>query len=159
MKKALLVISTLSLSLLIAASAFAATGQAARNTGCGLGTILWDGQADGSILSQSLQATTNGTSGNQTFGITFGTLGCEKPARFAANERTFEFASANMDLLARDIATGGGESLETLAELLQVSAEERSAFYARLQESFTQIFLTGEENSGVLLERILVAAN
>ncbi len=157
MKKPLLIVSMLALSLLFASSALAQ--QAARNTGCGLGTVLWGNNADGSIMFQSLQATTNGLFGNQTFGITTGTLGCEQPERIVSGERTFEFASANMDLLARDIALGGGESLETLAELLQIPAEQRSAFYARLQANFAQIFLTGEENSAVLLERIVVAAN
>ena len=159
MKKTLLTVSVVALSLLLAASAFAQSGQAARNTGCGLGTVLWGNQADDATMFQAIQATTNATFGNQTFGITFGTLGCERPARFVSNERTFEFASANMDLLARDIAFGGGESLETLAELMEVPAEQRPVFFSRLQDNFARIFLTGEENSAVLLERIEVAAN
>ena len=134
-------------------------GQAAQNTGCGLGTMLWENRADNSVLSQTMQATTNGTSGNQTFGITSGTLGCTQPENIAASERMIEFANANMDQLARDIATGQGESLETLAELMNVPAEERAQLYANLQGQFSEIFVTGEENSGVLLERIVVAAN
>ena len=133
--------------------------QAARNTGCGLGTILWDGNADGSIMSQSLQATTNGTFGNQTFGITSGTLGCDQPQNIAAAERLQEFVAANMDSLARDMAQGQGESLETLAELMSVPAAERSAFYASMQQNFEQIFVTGDETMANVLDRIVVAAN
>lgn len=144
-------------SLLIAGAAFA--GQAEDNTGCGLGTILWGNKADNSIMSQSLQATTNGLFGNQTFGITSGTLGCEQPANVAASERLMEFTVANLDNLARDIARGEGESLETLAELLAVPAADRSEFYAGLQGNFSGIFTTGEESAANVLDRIVVASN
>lgn len=144
--------------LLLSGTAMAA-GQAASNTGCGLGTILWGNNADGSIISQSLQATTNGTFGNQTFGITSGTLGCTQPANIAATERMIEFTAANLDNLAKDIAQGQGESLETLAELMAVPAEQRSALYGQLQANFDGIFTTGNERSGDVLDRILLAAN
>lgn len=152
MKK--LLIATLLLA--IAAPAFA--GQAASNTGCGLGTVLWGNKADGNVVSQSLQATTNGTFGNQTFGITSGTLGCDQPARFVQNERLLAFTADNVDLLARDIAAGQGETLDTVAELLEVPAAERPAFNATLQKNFDRIFVTGTETAGVVLDRIAVIA-
>ncbi len=143
--------------LLFAGAALA--GQAEDNCGCGLGTILWGDKADNSVMSQSLQATTNGLFGNQTFGITSGTLGCEQPKNVATNDRLLEFAAANMDNLARDIARGEGESLETLAELLAVPAQNRGEFYANLQGNFGDIFITGEENAANVLDRIVVASN
>lgn len=145
------------LLLFVAGAAF--SGQAADNTGCGLGTVLWGNKADGSVFSQSLQATTNGTFGNQTFGITSGTLGCEQPGNVAATERLMEFTVANMDNLARDIARGEGEALETLAELLVVPEANRGEFYASLQGSFTDIFTTGDESAANVLDRIVVASN
>jgi len=144
--------------LLLAGTALAA-GQAEENCGCGLGTILWGNKADNSVLSQSLQATTNGLFGNQTFGITSGTLGCEQPANVATNDRLMEFAAANMDNLARDIARGEGESLDTLAELLAVPEANRDGFSANLQENFASIFVSGEESPAVVIDRIVVAAN
>jgi len=153
MKKVL--VATLALSLL-AASAFA--GQADRNTGCGLGSLLWEGKADGSVISQSLQATTNGIFGNQTFGITSGTLGCEQPANIIKNDRALAFTRDNLDPLARDIAAGGGETLETLAELLEVPAAERANLYSRLQANFEQIFVTGQESSADVIDSIITIA-
>ena len=82
--------------------------------------MLFKNSADGSMLLQAFQATTNGTSGNQTFGVTTGTSKCEQPSKFAQNDQVNEFVLANMDNLAKDIAMGQGETLETLAELLQV---------------------------------------
>jgi len=127
-------------TILVLLFASAAFGSARQNTGCGLGTVLWKNRADGSILSQSLQATTNGTFGNQTFGITSGTLECSEPAHVANNERLKEFVVANMDNLAKDIAVGRGETLNTFNELLQIPADQRSEFNASLQNSFSSIF-------------------
>jgi len=137
-------------------STSALAGQASNNTGCGIGTLLWEDNADGSVISQSLQATTNGTFGNQTFGITSGTLGCEQPASIIKNDRALAFTADNMDPLARDIAAGQGETLETLAELMEFNPEARPALYSVLQSNFNQIFITGNETAGVVLDRIAV---
>lgn len=155
MKKILL---GLALSVAITGSAFA--GTAASNTGCGLGTVLWENKADNSILFQAFQATTNGTSGNQTFGITSGTLNCKKPASFAQNEKLINFVQANMDKLAQDIAMGKGESLETFAEMLGVAPGQNAAFNAKLQSNFGKIFTS--ENvvlAEVIDNAVTVASN
>jgi len=151
--KKLLVLAVL---LLVATPVLA--GQARSNTGCGLGSLLWEDKSDGSVISQSLQATTNGTFGNQTFGITSGTLGCDQPANLIKNDRMLAFTADNMDLLARDIAAGKGETLDTLSELMEVPAAERPVFAATLQTNFDQIFVTGQETAGVVLDRIAVIA-
>jgi hypothetical protein len=145
-------------ALLLAFTAPAFAGQAASNTGCGLGTLLWENGADGSVISQSLQATTNGTFGNQTFGITSGTLGCDQPANLIKNDRLLAFTADNLDLLARDIAAGQGETLDTVAELLDVPVAERPLFATALQVNFAEIFVTGGETAGVVLDRIAVIA-
>ncbi len=124
--------------LLAAPSAFA--GNAKANTGCGLGTMLFGDAADDSILLQSFAVTTNGTFGNQTFGITSGTSECERPSSFVKNEKLEKFVLANLDNLARDIARGGGETLTALADLMGVPAAEREAFYRTLQANFDAIF-------------------
>jgi hypothetical protein len=152
-KKGLIAVAAIAATLL-AVPAF--SGQAQNNTGCGLGTLLWEGKADDSVISQSLQATTNGTFGNQTFGITSGTLGCEQPANIIKNDRSLAFTADNMDLLARDIASGQGETLNTLAELMNFPTADRPGLYATLQANFDQIFVTGEETAGVVLDRIAV---
>jgi hypothetical protein len=125
--------------VVMAGSAFAASS-AHMNTGCGLGTMLFKGSADNSVALQTFQATTNGTSGNQTFGITTGTSECTQPANFVSNDRLNEFVLANMDNLAKDIAMGKGETLDAFAELMGVPAEQRAEFAGKLQTSFGKIF-------------------
>ncbi len=144
------------ITLVVAGNSLA--GQAQNNCGCGLGTMLWANKADGSILSQTMQVTTNGLFGNQTFGITSGTLGCEQPESIGADDRTFAYVRDNLDGLARDIAVGQGEYLETLAELLDVSEASRGSFAENLQANFSQIFVTGEESAAIIVDRIITVA-
>lgn len=127
-------------SLDFAAAKSTTSGEAKRNTGCGLGTMLFKNKADNSTILQSLQATTNATFGNQTFGITSGTSECEQPAKFAKNDRLNEFVVANMDNLAKDIARGRGETLDAFADLMQVPVEKRAEFYQKLQANFAKVF-------------------
>ncbi len=136
MKRALLACAII---VVFAASAMAA-GTARNNVGCGLGTMLFKNNADGSSLLQAFQATTNGTFGNQTFGVTSGTSECTQPAKFVKNDRVSEFVFANLDNLAKDIANGKGETLETLAELMGVPAAERETFARNLKTHFAEIF-------------------
>jgi len=96
--------------LLVSIAAVAALSSAVyanvnNQTGCGLGAVII--KDDSSAVMLALQATTNGTSGNQTFGITSGTLGCKK-TKFVMNERAEEFVASNMDTLAKEIAVGHG---------------------------------------------------
>ncbi|RMG93298.1 MAG: DUF3015 domain-containing protein [Candidatus Dadabacteria bacterium] len=99
---------------------------------------------DDSILLQSLAVTTNGTSANQTFGITSGTSECEQPSSFVMNERVREFIHANLDHLARDIAQGDGESLNALADLMEIPSDRRPEVYGTLQSHFDEIFPTAD---------------
>jgi len=148
----------LSVALVCLCAAPVLAGQADKNCGCGLGTLLWEGKADGSVVSQSLQATTNGTFGNQTFGITSGTLGCEQPANIIKNDRALAFTQDNLDTLARDISMGRGETLATLAELLDVPAQSRGDFNTKLQANFASIFVSGDETGATVLDRIVAIA-
>ena len=143
MKKVLVFAVVLVVSVMLVSSAFAAkgsSGQAHKNVGCGLGTMLWKGNADHSSLFQAFQATTNGTFGSQTFGLTTGTSECDQPSTFVKNDRLNEFVVANMDNLAKDIAMGRGETLEAFAEMLQIPVEKRAEFYQKMQANFAKIF-------------------
>ncbi len=135
MKKLLVLAVAFAIIAFAVSSAFAGSA----NTGCGLGSLVWQGKANSSVF-QAFEATTNGTFGSQTFGITTGTSNCSQPAKFVSNERTNEFVAANMDNLAKDIARGNGETLEALADLMQIPSSERAAFYQKLQASFAKIF-------------------
>jgi hypothetical protein len=129
------------------------------DVGCGLGTQVWEGRS-GSIV-KAFAATTNGTSGNQTFGVTSGTSGCSQGGTVTAQARVRMFAGANLDQLARDMAHGDGESLEAFAQLVGVSEEDRPAFFAFTQAHFAELYGDEEVTAGSMLTRLdgLLAAD
>jgi len=118
-------------------------------TGCGLGSMII--KDDSTAVLLALQATTNGTSGNQTFGITSGTSGCKK-TQFVMNDRAEEFVASNMDQLAKEIAQGHGESVDTLAELLEVS--DKATFSASLQANYNSIYTSKNAKMADVLDNI-----
>jgi hypothetical protein len=109
-----------------------------KNCGCGMGSILFENNEG--LMSQTAAATTNGLFGNQTFGISSGTLECNQPAAFYGSLMLHRFVAENMDNLAKDISRGQGESLETLAVLMGVPQQQRGEFSAKLQSNFGRIF-------------------
>jgi len=123
------------------------------NVGCGLGTMIFEETKD-SVAIHVLAATTNGTFGNQTFGITTGTLGCRTPAKWVSNELN-NFVASNMDALAKDIAMGSGETLDTLAELMGVAEAKRAEFNSTLQANFPKIFTSGKVESADVIDNIV----
>src|SRR5690348_3589675 len=105
---------------------------------CGWGSKLFDGQSG--IAPQVLGATTNGTFGNQTFGITSGTSGCTQDGAVKSNWKTAMFIDGNKDKLARDMSVGSGEALDSLAHLLGVEAGDRAQFDRVARENLQRIF-------------------
>lgn len=101
--------------------------------GCGLGSILF-GPKPGGI--QIVAATTNGTSYNQTFGITFGTLNCEFTE---AGVQAAVYLENNREVMAKEAARGEGETLVGLANILKCSNQE--AFNKNVQSNFEKIFV------------------
>lgn len=106
--------------------------------GCGLGSYVLK---EDSIV-QIFAGTTNGTFGNQTFGITFDTLHC-KPSGNALSQEQKVFIDANLVSIKREAASGQGETLTAFADLLgcdaakfsEVSKANYSAIYKSSESS------------------------
>ena len=128
MKKMIFVIVALAC---LSGSAFAAKKYHAN--GCGLGSMLF---TEDSLLHNVLGATTNASSGNQTFGMSSGTLGCETAdtKKVASHEVYIE---ANRVALSNDIARGNGETLAGLAEMYGCDTKKIAPI---LQKHYKTIF-------------------
>ncbi|MBQ7303883.1 MAG: DUF3015 family protein [Alphaproteobacteria bacterium] len=112
---------TILASLLLGTALFiSAPANALDSTGCGLGSMAWRGQSG--IIPQVAAVTTNGIFGNQTFGITFGTSGCDPNGRVTGGTQKMilAFVENNMEQFALDAAAGHGETLSTLAGILNM---------------------------------------
>ena len=119
-------------------AASAQEGETANSTGCGLGTMLFDGQAG--MAPQILAVTTNGTSGNQTFGISSGTLGCTKDGVVRPPAEVRVLLMSSLDNLAGDVARGQGETLTSLASAMAIDEADQPHFFVALQDNFVRIF-------------------
>ena len=151
------ILMAVALTVVMSSAAFA--GNAHNNVGCGLGTMLWESKADNSTLFQVFQSTTNGTSGSQTFGISSGTSECRTPSKFVQNEKLIHFVQANMDNLAKDIAMGKGENLDTFVEMLGIDAGQSDAFKAKLQANFSNIFTSDKIVLADVIDNAVTVSN
>lgn len=109
------------------------SGQGYGSAGCGLGTVVM-----GSEGNQILAATTNGTSFNQTFGISSGTLNCQQDAIFRSGKEVPAFIEVNKVALANDAARGQGETLAGLASLMNCDV---NAMGPVLKKNYGKIFV------------------
>jgi len=154
MKKPVVVTFTVLLMMIVLAGVGWAVDP--KNTGCGLGSLAFEGQ--NGLMSQVLAATTNGIFGNQTFAITFGTWNCEKYKTFAYNEKVDSFVAHNMDNLARDIARGQGEYVNTLAILMEIPNAKQAAFRSQLQAHFSDIYTSDQITYPEVVQNIVTVA-
>lgn len=132
MKKILTtVVVCAAMSLATSAHAIDSTG------GCGLGSMAWRGQSG--IIPQSLAMTTNGFFGSNTFGVTFGTSGCDPNGRITGGtgHMMLAFLQDNMEQFAMDAAAGRGETIDTLAGIMNVDS---ATLGKEVQQNFAYIF-------------------
>ena len=114
--KKLLLVATIALMPMMAS--------AHDSTGCGLGSMAWRGQKG--VVPQVLAVTTNGIFGNQTFGISSGTSGCDQNGRITGGtgKMMLGFLENNLEQYAFDASRGQGETLATIAGITGVSVEK-----------------------------------
>ena len=106
--------------------------------GCGLGKLAWgDFKGPKQIAPQVMMATTNGTFGSQTFGISFGTSGCTNNGIIMRTELVHACAGATFENLQQEMAQGQGEHLTSLATLLGVPPAYHREFFILAQENYT----------------------
>ena len=134
--------------LLLQASGVGAAGNPDNGPGCGLGKLAWmDYGSQKQIAPQVMMATTNGTFGSQTFGISSGTSGCANDGVIMKNKH-INMASRSFESLAEEMAQGRGEHLASLAALLGVPEEAQPEFFALVQEKYT--ILVGSDDTTVV---------
>jgi hypothetical protein len=101
--------------------------------GCGLGSMLFH---DKPGIVQVLAATSNGTFGTQTFGISSGTSNCEDTK--ASAQSTKSFVQANREAVSKDIARGSGDTISSVSTL--AGCANPAAVGSTLQREFKTIF-------------------
>jgi hypothetical protein len=136
-------------TLTVVSSALAAGYGAA---GCGLGGKLIGNNND--ILAQ-LGATTlnNYLPGSQTFAMTSGTLGCQSAFGTAQSEQK-TFVENNYSDLAKEMAAGEGENLNTLAGLLGCPVDKTQTFATFTKQNYGSIFKNDQNTPSEMLDSL-----
>jgi hypothetical protein len=123
--------------------------------GCGLGKLAWsDYTRQKDIAPQVMMATTNGTFGSTTFGISSGTSGCTNDGKIMGDSKTVMFAELNFENLSQEMARGQGEHLTSLATLMGVPADRHDAFFAMTQERYTSLVEAGDTSAVAMIKAI-----
>ncbi len=145
--KKLSVLVTMLVSLIFASSASAAGYGAA---GCG-----WGGKVIGKnndIMAQLGATILNGVSSNKTFAQSSGTSGCGKVGLVTAENEQTVFVASNYHNLAKQMAAGEGEDLNTLATLLGCPTDKTAQFRIFTRQNYSSIFASAETTpSGMLV--------
>lgn len=101
--------------------------------GCGLGSVVM-GKDGGQLLA----ATTNGSTYNQLFGITFGTLNCVDGPGVEVAGNLDKFIVANRAHFEVDVVKGNGETLSAVSQIL--GCEKNEQFSSTLKSNYGKIF-------------------
>ena len=121
--------------------------------GCGLGYVLLSNKENSKVI-QIVGATTNGTSGNQTFGITSGTSGCTEDGAVKIVKAAEVYADVNLDSLRREMASGQGEYVRTFASLLGASDKNVSQLVSVFRNQYASLFPTASTSTAELLSSL-----
>ncbi len=105
---------------------------------CGWGNMLFEGQSG--LPIHVVASITNGTSGNNTFGMTSGTNGCSANGTLTYAGKPLINLGAIMDEFSEDVARGDGEALSAVAISMGVATEDRSHFKTLLHNNFDALF-------------------
>lgn len=98
--------------------------------------MLFQGQSG--MVPHFLAITTNGSSGNATFGMTSGTNGCSTSGALTYGGKAM--VNAMLDELTADVAVGEGEALTAVAVAYGVAKEDRAAFASLANRNFEVLF-------------------
>lgn len=121
------------------------------DAGCGLGSMIF-GNQKGPI--QILAATTNGTAGNQSFGVTSGTSNCDAKGMDTSKLEQEQFIASNFSGLAKDVASGEGEQLTVLAGLVGCPSTQQTHFNTVTQQNYDAIFASDAASPAEVLSAV-----
>ncbi|MBO5038569.1 MAG: DUF3015 family protein [Alphaproteobacteria bacterium] len=148
MKKSLILAAVAGMMMSEPALAIDSTG------GCGLGSMAWRGQSG--IIPQVLAMSTNATFLN-TIGVTLGTSGCDPNGRVTGGTGKLVLAviENNMEQFAMDASAGRGETIDTIAGILNVDSVKLGE---KAQQNFALLFDNDNVEAVDLALRVMALA-
>ncbi len=109
---------------------------------CGWGNMLFEGQSG--FVPHFAASTTNGTSGNATFGMTTGTNGCSVDGTLTYGGSAMVNLSKVMDEFIVDASQGEGDAMNAVAVSMGIAPEDREHFGKTVNTNFNAIFVSAD---------------
>ncbi len=122
--------------------------------GCGWGNMLLEGKSG--LAMHMFAGTTNGTWGNATFGMTFGTNGCSVDGALTYGGNSLVWFDGVLDEYSTDVAMGHGEALGAVAVMIGVEPADRAHFGEVMHDNFEVLFPTTETTAQEVLNTMIV---
>ena len=119
---------------------------------CGWGNMIFEG--DSGFPAHFLASSTNGTTGNATFGMTSGTNGCSHSGTLTYGGDKWLGMASIMDEFSEDVARGEGDALRAVAVNAGIEPQDRDLFAKVLHENFDQIFTSAEVTTEEVVQNI-----
>lgn len=135
-------------AVLVLSTGAQASGQ--NDAGCGLGSMLFKEQKP---AHQIVAATTNGCFGNQTFGITTGTLGCTSGGLIKSSKEREVFVATNLRAIERELAAGKGQYASSLASLSGCGAKS-GEFLSLTKARYEKLFPSATTGAAELIKNL-----
>ncbi len=139
-------------ALLLACSS-TAFADAPGGPNCGWGNMLLEGKTG--LVNHMFALTTNGSSGNGTFGMTFGTNGCSVDGPLTYGGESMVWFDGILDEYSTDVALGQGEALEAVAVMIGVESNDRAHFSEVMHQNFALLFPTTETTGQEVLDSMV----
>lgn len=117
--------------------------------GCGLGSVIIK---EKDRVPQIFAGTTNGSYYNNLLGITTGTSNCTASGVVIKEKEQEIFVHLNYESLEREMASGKGEKLDTLANLFGCSNSKE--FGAVAKNNYSKLFGAIDNSPGTLLTHL-----
>ncbi len=140
-------------SLLLAASS-SVLAVAPGGPTCGWGNIVMEGKSG--LVNHFLAATTNGTSGNATFGMTFGTVGCSVDGPLTSGGTFIGWFDNILEEYSTDVAQGSGEALQAVAVMMGIDKQDRAHFDQLMHDNFATLFPNQNVTSQEVIDSMVV---
>jgi hypothetical protein len=135
-------------SIILLTASSTAFAEAPGGPNCGWGNMLFDGTS--SLGNHVFASTTNGTSGNATFGMPSGTNGCSANGTLTYGGKEIVM-SPIMDEFTEDVARGQGDALDAVSVMMGIEPQDRDAFAETMHENFAVIFPNENVTAGEAL--------
>ena len=111
---------------------------------CGPGTMMF-GSEPGKAR-HTLASTSNYLS-SHSFSLSSGTSGCNPKDVIYSNAKQKIFIKRNYDSIKQDIATGSGDYILTLSDLMGCPAHTRDVYTKVAQDNFKEIYIHDKNNN------------